>query len=53
MTNATIDTISGNSFTVVFEGGGAKVTLAPDAPFSNRPTPQPPTSRQEQKLAPA
>lgn len=31
MTNATIDTISGNSFTVVFEGGGAKIAIAPDA----------------------
>lgn len=31
MTNATIDSISGNSFTVVFTGGGAKVTIAPDA----------------------
>src|SRR5581483_2778405 len=30
MTNATIDTISGNQFTVVFEGGGGRVTLAPD-----------------------
>ena len=31
MTNATIDTISGNRLTVVFPGGGAQVTLAPDA----------------------
>jgi hypothetical protein len=31
MTNATIETISGNQFTVVFTGGGGKVTLAPDA----------------------
>jgi Domain of unknown function (DUF5666) len=31
MTNATIDSISGNSFTVTFTGGGGKVTLAPDA----------------------
>jgi hypothetical protein len=31
MTNGTIDQISGNSFTVTFTGGGAKVVLAPDA----------------------
>ena len=31
MTNASIDQVSGNSFTVSFTGGGAKVTLAPDA----------------------
>jgi hypothetical protein len=31
MTNATIDQISGNTFTVTFTGGGAKVTLGPDA----------------------
>jgi hypothetical protein len=31
MTNATIDAISGNSFTVVFTGGGGRVTLASDA----------------------
>jgi Domain of unknown function (DUF5666) len=31
MTNATIDSGSGNAFTVAFPGGGAKVTLAPDA----------------------
>lgn len=31
MTNATIDKISGNSFTVSFPGGGGQVTLAPDA----------------------
>jgi hypothetical protein len=30
MTNATIDQISGNTFTVTFTGGGAKVTLGPD-----------------------
>jgi hypothetical protein len=31
MTNATIDQVSGNTFTVTFPGGGAKITLAPDA----------------------
>jgi hypothetical protein len=31
MTNATIDQISGNTFTVTFTGGGAKVALGPDA----------------------
>jgi len=31
MTNATIDKISGDSFTVTFPGGGAQVKLAPDA----------------------
>ena len=31
MTNATIDTIDGNKFTVAFTGGGANVTVAPDA----------------------
>ncbi len=31
MTNATISTISGKSFTVTFTGGGANVTLAPTA----------------------
>jgi hypothetical protein len=31
MTNATIDQVSGNSFTVTFPGGGARVTLAPNA----------------------
>jgi hypothetical protein len=31
MTNATIDQITGNTFTVTFTGGGAKVALAPDA----------------------
>jgi hypothetical protein len=31
MTNATIDQIQGNSFTVAFTGGGARVQLAPDA----------------------
>jgi hypothetical protein len=30
MTNATIDQISGNTFTVTFTGGGAKVMLGPD-----------------------
>jgi hypothetical protein len=30
MTNATIDQISGTSFTVSFTGGGAKVVLGPD-----------------------
>jgi hypothetical protein len=30
MTNATIDQISGNTFTITFTGGGAKVTLGPD-----------------------
>jgi len=31
MTNATISEISGRTFTVTFEGGGAKITAAPDA----------------------
>jgi hypothetical protein len=31
MTNASIDTISGNTFTVVFTGGGGRVTITPDA----------------------
>ena len=31
MTNATIDQVSGNTFTVTFPGGGARVQLAPDA----------------------
>ena len=31
MTNATISEISGRTFTVTFEGGGAKITTAPDA----------------------
>jgi len=31
MTNATIDTVTGNTFTVVFTGGGGRVTIAPDA----------------------
>ncbi|HLH73350.1 MAG TPA: DUF5666 domain-containing protein [Chloroflexota bacterium] len=31
MTNATIDSINGDSFTVTFPGGGAKVKLTPDA----------------------
>jgi len=31
MTNATISTISGKSFTVTFPGGGANVTLGPNA----------------------
>jgi predicted component of type VI protein secretion system len=31
MTNATIDSGSGSSFTVTFPGGGAKVSVAPDA----------------------
>jgi uncharacterized protein DUF5666 len=31
MTNASIDQVDGNSFTVTFTGGGAKVVLAPDA----------------------
>ncbi len=34
MTNATIDTISGDSFTVTFPGGGARIRLAPDARIS-------------------
>lgn len=29
MTNATVDKVSGSSFTVTFPGGGAQVTLAP------------------------
>jgi predicted lipoprotein with Yx(FWY)xxD motif len=31
MTNATISSVSANGFTVTFPGGGAQVTLAPDA----------------------
>ncbi len=31
MTNATISTVSGTTFTVTWEGGGANVKLAPDA----------------------
>ncbi len=31
MTNATVDTVQGNAFTVTFPGGGARVNLAPDA----------------------
>jgi hypothetical protein len=31
MTNATIDQVTGTSFTVKFTGGGANVTLAPNA----------------------
>lgn len=31
MTNATVDKIDGDSFTVTFPGGGAQVKLAPDA----------------------
>jgi len=34
MTNATIDTISGDSFTVTFPGGGARIRLAPGARIS-------------------
>jgi hypothetical protein len=36
MTNATIDQVSGNSFTVSFPGGGAKITLAPNAQLIRR-----------------
>jgi hypothetical protein len=38
MTNATIDQISGNTFTVTFTGGGAKVVLAPDAKINQYQT---------------
>jgi hypothetical protein len=31
MTNATIDQVSGDTFTVAWDGGGARVKLAPDA----------------------
>ena len=31
MTNASIDQITGNSFTVTFQGGGARITIAPGA----------------------
>jgi Domain of unknown function (DUF5666) len=34
MTNATVDQLTGNSFTVTFPGGGEHVTLAPDAKVS-------------------
>jgi hypothetical protein len=30
MTNATVDKVQGNGFTVTFPGGGAQVTMAPD-----------------------
>jgi hypothetical protein len=36
MTNATIDSGSGNAFTVTFPGGGAKVTVAPGAQIITR-----------------
>jgi hypothetical protein len=36
MTNATIDQVSGNTFTVTFPGGGAKIMLAPNAQLSRR-----------------
>jgi Domain of unknown function (DUF5666) len=31
MTNATVDQVHGNTFTVTFPGGGARIQLAPDA----------------------
>ena len=31
MTNASIDQVTGNAFTVTFPGGGARITIAPDA----------------------
>ena len=31
MTNATIDQVQGDTFTVTWDGGGARVRLAPDA----------------------
>ncbi len=31
MTNATIDQMTGNTFTVTFPGGGARIVIAPDA----------------------
>jgi hypothetical protein len=34
MTNATVDQMTGNTFTVTFPGGGERVTLAPDAKLS-------------------
>jgi predicted lipoprotein with Yx(FWY)xxD motif len=36
MTNATIDQVQGDSFTVSFPGGGARVQLAPDARVERR-----------------
>jgi len=36
MTNETIDSVSGNTFTATFPGGGAKVTLAPDVKIAVR-----------------
>jgi hypothetical protein len=36
MTNATIDQVSGNTFTVTFPGGGAKIMLAPNAQLTRR-----------------
>lgn len=36
MTNETIDSITGNTFSATFPGGGAKVTLAPDVKIAVR-----------------
>jgi hypothetical protein len=36
MTNATVDKVTGNSFTVTFPGGGAQVTLAPNGQIFSR-----------------
>jgi len=36
MTNETIDSVTGNTFTATFPGGGAKVTLAPDVKIAVR-----------------
>jgi len=35
MSNATIADVTGNTFTIAFTGGGAKVTLAPDGLIAN------------------
>jgi hypothetical protein len=36
MTNASIDQLQGNAFTVTFPGGGARVQLAPDATITRQ-----------------
>ncbi len=36
MTNASIDQVQGNTFTVTFPGGGARVQLAPDAQLTKQ-----------------
>ena len=36
MTNASIDQLQGDAFTVTFQGGGARVQLAPDATITRQ-----------------